>query len=434
MVTMENQTGLLLVDKDPASRDFLMKSLENKNLTIHTDSSYQVIPILRQLNEPDVECVLIHIDPSIEKSLSLIKEIRATCESRQLPLLVIGTNIPFESKLQYLNDANDVIVLPMEPAELALRIHKHIENRRRIISQTLVDSLTGAHNEKFLLLEAQRQLNDLKRSHEPFTMVYMVVDELQEITQPDQFVLRDLVIKGFADFIQRNIRPMDVLCRLKNEEFILILPKTFKDDALKLMNRLVDKFSQLHFQTLEGELQATFSCRVVEFSEALHSADQCLTMMPFSTRKRPVKSLVVDAAEELPQTHQKLLIAIIDDDRLIREMLRDQLADVGDEMLEIEIRSYPNGEEFFEDPWHRQNQRFLLIVDRVMPKMDGLEILQKIRSEYDRKRYICLMLTSKDSEADIALAIQKGANDYVVKPFGLRELRARIRRLIRGTR
>ncbi|MGD8192833.1 response regulator [Brevibacillus ginsengisoli] len=432
---MENQTGLLLVDKDPASLDFLTTCLENINLTLTVDSSYQRVPILEHLHEEEFECVIINMDSPQEETLSLLKEIKTTCQNRQVPLLLVGTEIPLEKKLQYLNYADDLFVLPIEPAELALRVQKHMDRRRKILNQTLVDQLTGAYNNQFLLLEIELQLNDLKRSHEPFTMVYMVIDELYELTKPHQFALRDMVIKGFAEFIQRNIRPLDVLCRYSNDEFILILPKTYKDDAMKLMNRLIRSFSQLRFQTLEGEMQTTFSCRVLEFSEALHTPERCLSMMPFPLDKRVHgNAFVEDGAEELPPAHRKLLIAIIDDDRLIREMLTDQLADLGDETLEIEIRSYPNGEEFFEDTWHRQNQRFLLIVDRVMPKMDGLEILQKIRTEYDRKRYTCLMLTSKDSEADIAFAIQKGANDYVVKPFGLKELRARIRRLIRGSR
>jgi len=131
---------------------------------------------------------------------------------------------------------------------------------------------------------------------------------------------------------------------------------------------------------------------------------------------------------------KRLNIAIIDDDRLIRELLKHQLEDVAEEEYILEIKTFADGEEFFNDPWHRQNERFLLIIDRIMPKMDGLEILRKIRAEYDRKRYLCFMLTSRGSEADIALAIQKGANDYMTKPFSLKELQVRIKRLLRGIR
>ncbi|WP_238933704.1 response regulator [Brevibacillus choshinensis] len=417
---------LLLVDKDSSSIDFFASCLENDKTMVKVDSSYQKVEILKHLIDNQTDCVLINVDSSDTEIVPLLTQIKESCENRSVPLLVAGTNIPFETKLELLLYADDVFVLPIEPAELVLRIQKLVDNRIKVRSQILIDPLTGAYNDRFLIRELERHLNDFKRSHEPFTMIHMEIDD-HHVTHPSE--ARDALLKGFVEYIQRSVRPMDVFCRYKDEGFILILPKTYKEDAIKLMNRLIGRFSQ-------GEWKSTFSCVVLEFSEAIHSPENCLKMMAFpeDRRERQEKGLVIDRTEEQPSTHQKLLIAVIDDDRLIREMLKDQLADIGDEMVEVEIRSYSNGEEFFEDPWHRQNQRFLLIIDRVMPKMDGLELLQKIRTEYDRKRYVCLMLTSRDSESDIALAIQKGANDYVVKPFGLKELRARIRRLIRGTR
>ena len=62
------------------------------------------------------------------------------------------------------------------------------------------------------------------------------------------------------------------------------------------------------------------------------------------------------------QTLRKLKIGIIDDDRLIRELLKSQLQDIEDLDYEVEIRAFPDGEEFFNDPWHRQNERFVLII------------------------------------------------------------------------
>ncbi|MGG1663360.1 response regulator [Brevibacillus sp. NRS-1366] len=430
---MGNQTRLLLVGEDSFSLKFLATCLEKSYITVKRDSSSQSVDILEQLRDADIECVMILVGSSVKDALTLVREIKTSCENKYVPLLIAGTTISLETKLELLKHADEWIELPIEPAELMLRVQKHLDTRRKVLRHILVDPLTGAYNERFLLHEIERQLNDVKRSLEPFTMVHIKIDELHEITKPNQFTARDAVIKGLIDHIQRSVRPMDVLCRYKDEECILILPKTYREDAIKLMNRLIDRFSQIQFQIPDGEVQATFSCVVLEFSDAIHSPDTCLSMMQFPEGEQGEKR-VIDRTEELSQAHQKLLIAVIDDDRFIREMLKDQLEDIGDEMMDIEIRAYSNGEEFFEDPWHRQNQRYLLIIDRIMPKMDGLELLQKIRTEYDRKRYICLMLTSKDSISDIAFAIQKGANDYVVKPFGLKELRARIRRLIRGSR
>jgi two-component system, cell cycle response regulator len=204
---------------------------------------------------------------------------------------------------------------------------------------------------------------------------------------------------------------------------------------MKLMNRLIEKFSKQSFQTPNGEISTTFSVNVIDFLNSYQSVKECLSRMPFSKNQiiADRKGIVMDgSAGDTTFRTKKLRIGIIDDDRLIRELLKKQLKDI-DSDYEVEIKAFTDGEEFFNDSWHLQNERYLLIIDRILPKMDGLEILEKLRTQYDRRRYLCLMLTSRDSEIDITLAIQRGANDYMTKPFGMNELRARIKRLIRGS-
>jgi phosphoserine phosphatase RsbU/P len=68
----------------------------------------------------------------------------------------------------------------------------------------------------------------------------------------------------------------------------------------------------------------------------------------------------------------------------------------------------------------------LAILDWMMPEMDGLEVVQRVRAlETDRPPYI-IMLTAKGEKANIIAGLDAGANDYLTKPFDIGELRARI--------
>lgn len=71
----------------------------------------------------------------------------------------------------------------------------------------------------------------------------------------------------------------------------------------------------------------------------------------------------------------------------------------------------------------------LVILDLMLPGMDGLEICRHIRSQHDYTPV--LMLTSKSSEIDRVLGLEIGADDYVTKPFSVREVMARIKALFR---
>ncbi len=77
------------------------------------------------------------------------------------------------------------------------------------------------------------------------------------------------------------------------------------------------------------------------------------------------------------------------------------------------------------------NKFDLIISDIMMPKLDGLEMLKKIRARGDKTPV--LLLTAKDKTEDIVLGLDSGADDYMVKPFSYSELLARIRVLTRRT-
>jgi|GEM_PF-783881 len=77
---------------------------------------------------------------------------------------------------------------------------------------------------------------------------------------------------------------------------------------------------------------------------------------------------------------------------------------------------------------HQQHQPDLVILDWMLPQLDGLEVLRTIRQT---KSTPVLMLTARSEETDLVVGLELGADDYLTKPFGMRELIARVRALLR---
>src|SRR5437588_4878352 len=72
----------------------------------------------------------------------------------------------------------------------------------------------------------------------------------------------------------------------------------------------------------------------------------------------------------------------------------------------------------------------LVVLDVMLPKLDGLEVCKRLRS---RSAVPIVMLTARDDELDKVLGLELGADDYITKPFSIRELRSRVRALLRRT-
>ena len=122
------------------------------------------------------------------------------------------------------------------------------------------------------------------------------------------------------------------------------------------------------------------------------------------------------------------VILVVEDDESIREMLRYYFQSVG-----YTVRAYESGEAMFEGEEGRDCP-VLCILDIMLPGMDGLEILRRLRADRDREGVPVILLTARTAEMDRVTGLEGGADDYVVKPFGIMELHARVKALLRRTR
>ncbi len=114
-------------------------------------------------------------------------------------------------------------------------------------------------------------------------------------------------------------------------------------------------------------------------------------------------------------------IALVDDDRNILTSVSIALQTEG-----FVTRVYSDGEVALKA--FAENPPDLAVLDIKMPRMDGLELLRRLR---ERSRLPVIFLTSKDDELDEALGLAMGADDYIAKPFSQRLLIARIRAILR---
>lgn len=117
-------------------------------------------------------------------------------------------------------------------------------------------------------------------------------------------------------------------------------------------------------------------------------------------------------------------IVIIEDDPDIAELLRFNLEEEG-----YRVDVSPKGSTGLDRV--RDRPPNLLILDLMLPDMSGLEVCKRVRSQESLARLPILMLTAKGEEIDRIVGFEVGADDYVTKPFSVRELLLRVRALLR---
>lgn len=125
-----------------------------------------------------------------------------------------------------------------------------------------------------------------------------------------------------------------------------------------------------------------------------------------------------------PGAEEQRTILVVDDDYDLRETMAYNLrqdgysvltASDGVTALEIATQQVPS----------------LVVLDLMLPRLDGLDVCRRLRSRPETANVPILMLTARGEESDKVVGLELGADDYVTKPFSWNELRARVRALLR---
>ncbi len=125
-----------------------------------------------------------------------------------------------------------------------------------------------------------------------------------------------------------------------------------------------------------------------------------------------------------PQQMKKRRILIVEDEKPIRDMVYFALDSDGYEIVEA-----VNGKEAVEQL--AQESPSLILMDWMLPDVSGLELVRRIKRDEITSHIPIIMLTAKTEERDKIEGLDSGADDYITKPFSVRELSARIRAVMR---
>lgn len=114
----------------------------------------------------------------------------------------------------------------------------------------------------------------------------------------------------------------------------------------------------------------------------------------------------------------------VEDDANIRELIEYTLVSTG-----FEVKGFENGKSFFNEL--KSTTPDMVLLDIMLPDMDGMEILKKLRNDSETKNIAVILLTAKSERMDKIRGLDSGADDYITKPFDVLELISRIKAVLR---
>ncbi|MEH7524930.1 response regulator [Bacillus sp. JJ1503] len=421
-----------IIDDDVSLLMFLKDALEENEWMVITHTNPEIA--VKKYFEMKPDCLILDIELPNKDGFQVLKEIQEHSEKYFIPTIMISVNNSRQVRIEaYQKGADDFFKKPLDMDEFIVKVNRHLQRKKNFDQSVLIDELTQIYNRKYLAESLPRYFQDFKRTKQAFSVCLADIDFFKKINDTYGHLMGDRILKDFAQYLKQNTRSLDMVYRYGGEEFIIVFPKTSKGEAKNRLNEFIIDFSKIEYTYDEKSFSVTFSAGICEVNdesisveEALKRADNSLYEAKRLGRAR------VECLQSLPDQFKKPIIniSVIDDDVIIRTLLAQLLESLNIKHIDLNIKTFEDGPSFFLSEHAKENVNHFIILDGVMPIMDGLEVLQKIKQGDRDHKYKILMLTGRNSKKEIEQALKLGVDDYVTKPFYTQELRARIQRLL----
>ncbi|WP_368505012.1 response regulator [Alkalihalophilus sp. As8PL] len=329
---------------------------------------------------------------------------------------------------------DNFIRFPFELKELELRM-----NLKAIQKQSAFLHLTDASEETVVEIFYRHQVATLERQKTPFTMVFLKVSNVNEIKQEHTAFIAEQVLIQMADFLLAQLRDTDMLFKVSNDDtFALILPFTGEKEANYFLKRVYNNVYPVpcFMNQRPIEVDAYLTGSVVEIRDSKAQLKEVVT----SGTSGLIQAIELGAFQIVPIDHFKapqtesIKVSIIEQDPIVNGVLLNILQRHDQEDFTLDIKTFQDGQQFLQSGWHVSSHTHLIIINDILPKKDGLEVIYELRELPNTNKYLIIMLSTKKSENDMIHAYELGVDDYVRKPFNVKMLEAQIKRFLKRLR
>lgn len=426
-----NKNFILVIDDDMVFVSFIKNVLETKGfIVIVAHNGQRGLELIYELNP-----ALVFLDiklPDIN-GFSILENINKV-SSNQMFVTIMSVDDSKENRIKaYDIGAMDFIKKPLDGDILASYVRNRLSFKQALELSIVTDELTQVFNRKYMNYQLSMLTEQYEKDGKTFSVAIADIDYFKKVNDTYGHIKGDEVLKSFAKTVMTAKRNEDIFCRYGGEEFVLIMPNTTKASAYSVVERIRCLVSEQHYIGNENVFEITASFGITEIDESnkhpkmlLEQADRALYKAKVSGRNQSI----VFTEEETYSMTQKVTLIVIDDVSIIRKFITNHFAEIKlPEDYLLEIITFEDGVKFLNSNWYDKNTKYIILLDGIMPHMDGLEVLKEIRKNHSSNDVIVSMLTGRNDEEYVLEAFANGADDFIVKPFNIADVSNRILQL-----
>ena len=262
---------VLIIDDSKAQATHTERTLNSAGIITHIlTEPFEAMTLLAEL-EPDVIILDMYMPEC--KGTELAQVIRQNEQYVSVPIIYLSAEDDLEKQLDAMSQAgDDFLTKPIKPRHLITTVRNRAQRARLLRSRMVRDSLTGLYNHTHSLYLLEHALKAAERDKTPLSFAMIDIDHFKAVNDQHGHPVGDRVIKTLALFLKQRLRKTDHIGRYGGEEFAVIMPETDAATAAYVLDGIRERFAEIHYPGIKGDLTCTFSCGIAAYSPTLDAS------------------------------------------------------------------------------------------------------------------------------------------------------------------
>jgi len=265
---------------------------------------------------------------------------------------------------------------------------------------------------------------NVTRSNMEMTVVFLKAT----VTDPNQNNVIEELEEQIADFLVSEVRNTDMLFKLDGSlRWGILLTQNGEEEGNAFLNRIFQLVKNDYFPS---EIDSTFTLQgiivAVKNDQVTFEDLKGKQFEVFNELSEPWEIEIVTSFKAQPLKRVK--VSILEENAIFSEVLEMTVQKMVIDHFQLETKVFSDGYEFLQSDWYLSGHTHLVIMNDILPRKNGLNVLHTLRNMANQKKFIIYMMTNRKSQGDMNYAYESGVDEYLIKPFDLNLLQAQLKR------
>lgn len=226
----------------------------------------------------------------------------------------------------------------------------------------------------------------------------------------------------YYELICQQLRNSDFAYRHIHKQYVVLL--------LSITRVVEVKSFFVRLQKMLGEKIAPLLASVAEVANGKYELTTVLQAaingLAYATVEEPY--FVTDFLDREKET---VKVSLLEEDLVALSIFKNMMQNIDVPNIELERQEFSDGLEFIQSDWYLSGHSHVILMNDILPKKNGLEVLQFLRAQPNERKYYIIFISNRLSEESLLNAMEYGADAYFVRPFNLRVLETQVKNYLR---